>query len=77
MISGKIGGKNSDINRNLCVEVMVVKKKVTIAFVIIGILAISTMIYFQHISLRKPIEKQRHSGSVLWSVRKSQRLIPM
>ena len=58
------------INRNLCVEVMVVKKKVTIAFVIIGILAIS---------LRKPIEKQkqRHSGSVLWSVRKSQRLIPM
>ena len=46
MISGKIGGKNSDINRNLCVEVMVVKKKVTIAFVIIGILAISTMIIF-------------------------------
>ena len=33
-------------NRNLCVEVMVVKKKVTIAFVIIGILAISTMIIF-------------------------------
>ena len=33
-------------NRNLCVEVMVVKKKVTIAFVITGILAISTMIIF-------------------------------
>ena len=33
-------------NRNLCVEVMVVKKKVTIVFVITGILAISTMIIF-------------------------------
>ena len=30
----------------MCVEVMVVKKKVTIAFVITGILAISTMIIF-------------------------------
>lgn len=38
--------KKYPVNSSLCVEVMVVKKKVTIAFVIIGILAISTMIIF-------------------------------
>ena len=42
----RYGSMMIKINRNLCVEVMVVKKKVTIAFVIIGILAISTMIIF-------------------------------
>ena len=55
------------------------KKKVTIAFVIIGILAISTMIIFSTYKSSEAYRKakQRQSGSVLWSVRKNQRLIPM
>ncbi len=50
-----------------CVEVMVVKKKVTIVLGIISIVAISTMIMFSDITLQKPVEKQmpRYSGIVL------------